>query len=421
MRKGTVSTWIFLMVIFSVGILNFCFHTNHAVSDQENRSLQTRPEISFKKYLSGEMTRETDAFVSDQFMQRKYLVQFSKNLSKYKGLPSKVQIQRKVGSDMVSEQSGKRQQDKSAPMVKEFKPEGSLKPVNTDLVIYEKGAFRVFRKNLAAEIAYIRAVTEFAILNPDFRVFLMIAPTQAAFLPKQYEDYTDNVKDSILRMGQAMDERVDFVSPVQILEQHQKEYLFFKTDHHWNGKGAYYAYVEFCMHVGLTPLPISALPMEEIPDFLGSHYTLTQNDTLLEHKDVIEAYKPKYAVQMENYYLRDGEVKGSKVFNYSVSEALMGKSPSYSVYLGGDNANTVIRTKSDQVNGKILLVKDSYGNAFSTYLSNHYEEVHLIDPRYWQGSIREYMQANGIESVLFLNNVEITMYEGFDSVLRQIF
>lgn len=54
---------------------------------------------------------------------------------------------------------------------------------------------------------------------------------------------------------------------------------------------------------------------------------------------------------------------------------------------------------------KIALVKDMYGNAFAPFLSNNYDEVHVIDFRYFKGNLKEYCEKNKIKTVLFLNGV----------------
>ena len=32
-----------------------------------------------------------------------------------------------------------------------------------------------------------------------------------------------------------------------------------------------------------------------------------------------------------------------------------------------------------------MLIKESYGDAFATWLVDYYSEVYIIDPRYWNG------------------------------------
>ncbi len=56
-------------------------------------------------------------------------------------------------------------------------------------------------------------------------------------------------------------------------------------------------------------------------------------------------------------------------------------------------------------NGKsIVIVKESYGNAFAPFLIPHYEHIYVVDERHFQTSLVEFIQNNGVNDLLFLNN-----------------
>ena len=60
----------------------------------------------------------------------------------------------------------------------------------------------------------------------------------------------------------------------------------------------------------------------------------------------------------------------------------------------------------NKLNGKkIAVIKESYGNAFVPYLTANYEEVHVIDFRYFEDNLKDYCTTNGIEEVMFVNNI----------------
>ena len=54
---------------------------------------------------------------------------------------------------------------------------------------------------------------------------------------------------------------------------------------------------------------------------------------------------------------------------------------------------------------KIVVVKESYGNAFVPYFTNNYEEVYSIDFRSWDGKLKDFCKKNKIDNVLFANGV----------------
>ena len=54
---------------------------------------------------------------------------------------------------------------------------------------------------------------------------------------------------------------------------------------------------------------------------------------------------------------------------------------------------------------RILLVKDSYAHAMAPFVMNHFEELHMIDLRYYNGDIRTYIQEQGITDLLVLYGI----------------
>jgi hypothetical protein len=72
--------------------------------------------------------------------------------------------------------------------------------------------------------------------------------------------------------------------------------------------------------------------------------------------------------------------------------------------MGGDSKITQVRTSTD--NGRrMLLIKDSFGNAIPGYLFFSFEEIHVIDARYFTRNIVQYVKENGITDLVFGNNV----------------
>ena len=58
-------------------------------------------------------------------------------------------------------------------------------------------------------------------------------------------------------------------------------------------------------------------------------------------------------------------------------------------------------------NGKhLLLIKDSFANAFLPFLVDHYETIHVIDLRYYNGNLDSYIADNKINECIFLYNIK---------------
>ena len=95
-----------------------------------------------------------------------------------------------------------------------------------------------------------------------------------------------------------------------------------------------------------------------------------------------------------------------KVMPTDVVSQRLGKAGSYLTFIGGDYPLT--RIISGTRNGKkILMVKDSYGNAMAPFLALHYQEVYVIDYRSFDSNIIDFLRNNNVNDLLFLHNVAI--------------
>ena len=247
------------------------------------------------------------------------------------------------------------------------------------------GAVSIFDGYFGMEFPYItdRAAADYAnTINqiaanfPEINVYNIIAPTASEFYaPKEY---SSNELDSIKKVYSQLSQNVIPVNVVKTLMEHAGEKIYFTTDHHWTQRGAYYAYAEFARVTGQLISPITAFADNGTSGYVGSlaNFTKgTEGETILRaNPDYLERLMPNVSTEGAAYsdmgmtnYIR--EVKPvSTSFN------------SYLDFISGDNPLTVIKT--DVKNGKkIVIVKESYGNAFATWAVNNYEEVYVVDFR----------------------------------------
>ena len=69
-------------------------------------------------------------------------------------------------------------------------------------------------------------------------------------------------------------------------------------------------------------------------------------------------------------------------------------------FMGGDEQ--VVRVKTNVKNGrKLAIVKDSYGNAIPGYLFGSYEEIYVIDMRYFDLNLVNFVKEQKITDLLF--------------------
>lgn len=200
-----------------------------------------------------------------------------------------------------------------------------------------------------------------------------------------------------------MNDKVVSVPLNKAMMAHRGEYIYFRTDHHWTATGAYYAYAEFCKAAGKTPTPLESYETEEFPGFLGTFYRDTNESSHLgDNPDTVVAYHPLSTEATLDYTDKNGQViRWPIIYDQSSAPA----SYKYGTFVGGDQPYTIIKNPTLTDGSSCVVVKESFGNAFVPFLVDHYETVHVIDYRYWEGSVSDFVKTNGVDDVLFVNNL----------------
>ena len=189
------------------------------------------------------------------------------------------------------------------------------------------------------------------------------------------------------------------------LRQHKTEYLYFRTDHHWTALGAYYAYQQFCQAKGVEPKALEDYETMTFDNFLGSYYEDSGNNPALGNApDTLVAYLPSSTNDM-TFTDRNGTVTPWKVVydatNYS-------RGAKYNCFIGGDQPYEEIHNPTLNDGSAVLVVKESFGNAFVPFLVDDYQDVYVVDYRYYNGSINDLCREKGIDDVIFCNNLNAT-------------
>ena len=277
---------------------------------------------------------------------------------------------------------------------------GQFSYANRGVYIYDGMSCELFGWYDGSAADYCDAISEFKKLAPEFTVYNMIVPNHTEFaLPRRLIDtvgtmiQSENIK--AIYSGYSAD--VQPINCYNKLCDHISEYIYFNTDHHWSGLGAYYAYTAFCEQTGQTALKLSDCTQHTITDFEGTLYDSELNYS----KDTVYWWQFPY----DTHAMRQDSA-GESLYRTTVFYEQEDSGPySYGVFIWGD-APLFVCYNDELNNGKkIAVVKESYGNAFAPFLTANYEEVHVIDFRYFEGSLKQYMKDNGIDEVIFVNNV----------------
>jgi hypothetical protein len=388
---------LFLIIIFAGGVL-FIIVPHKTISVNEKRKLSPFPKLTFQNYYSGKYTDSVDLYYSDNFLFRDDLISIANKIKDNKGIKS---------SDIVIYSKNK-ESNNLIDKNKQFKADilDTVKIVNDDheyqniksVIVYKNRALQMFAGSSKMAANFSKLMGEYKLAFPNVNVYCMAVPVGGDFYLPSNINKNNEIK-FINSLYNSLSNGVVPIRAYEYMKPHYKEYLQFNTDHHWTGRGAYYAYAGFCNAIGVSPVPIEKLTRKVIPNFLGTLYYYTLSEGLKNNKDSVEYFKVQVDAKSEYYPKNSNKpIKSSLYAEYAKG------GNAYGVFLGGDFPLTKI-TSSVKNGKKILVFKDSYGNAFVPYLASHFEEVYVIDYRYFEGSVKKLVNDNKITDILFAHNV----------------
>ena len=134
--------------------------------------------------------------------------------------------------------------------------------------------------------------------------------------------------------------------------------------------------------------------------------------------DYVEAFVPM-GINEEKVY----DSNGNKIAEYAVVYTKADKydaGKKYTTFIGGDQPLIEIHNPKVSDGSSIVVIKESYGNAFVPFLVDSYEYVYVIDYRAWCGDLADFVIDRGIDDVLFLNVVSNTSTSARLKELSQI-
>lgn len=441
----------FTMLVF--GILFFLIPKKE-ISEAEQRKLASFPEISFHSLWNGSFTSGLNIYYSDNFVLRDKLVKAKFALEEHKGL--RLDDVKIYGSDTGENAANNTQTQPETPVktsvddlsafssVVKTEPNVTMTAIDlenpyysdpnkhfdfnkadlddrfSDYINMEKDkldgeqrgnlfvvgdtALEIFYGNEQVSKDYAAVLNAYSdALESSVTIYDMIVPNHFEFgLPSKYKGkigrdekpFLDLVKDNL-------NSSVVFVDIYDTLKQHYNkgEYLYFRTDHHWTGLGAYRAYEKFCEYAGLSPVSLDSYEKRTSTGFLGTLYNSSLDKNLAANPDTVEYYVTDLPYDQTNTKKDGTTYKGRLISEYSD-----GRTNGYLTFMGGDIPLATIKTENTS-GRSIIVFKESYGNAFISFLVPHYDTIYVADIRSFPYNAIDFIKNNGIGEVLFLNNI----------------
>lgn len=172
---------------------------------------------------------------------------------------------------------------------------------------------------------------------------------------------------------------------IDIRKEMQEDDMYFRTDHHWNAKGAYAGYKAICENV-LHKEPNSFTCETVSDDFRGTMYS--RSGAFWTKGEEIEKIIP------ENPFAARMTFEDGSVMDGLYNDARLLTKDKYTYYIDGNHAYTEIQTDVPG-NRTAVIVKDSYSHILIPYLASEYSCLKLVDLRYYQSAVSGLLKESG--------------------------
>ncbi|GAB4476080.1 MAG: DHHW family protein [Thermoflexibacter sp.] len=385
-----IHSFLFGMLLTVLGVLLWGLPKKN-ISEREKRILTQLPAFNFNTLATGLYMDSLDAFTADHFPARDFFLTISDSLKSLRGIQ---QESKKVYTSLPSVDALADEDDS----LQTFKDTEQVR--NTKGLVVARGqAFHVFTNEQSLASDFAAVLNLYPVKIKSSRFFCVIAPTVGSYkMPDEYAAYATKESENIREIYQKL-RKIKGVEVDSILRSHANEYIFYRTDHHWTGLGAYYAYVAFCEQAQLQPIDLAAMPKRAVEGaFLGTHFLKTNDASLKATPDTVFYWIPPVEEIAQKW--SNGEMQPTpslKVNNIEKNR--------YLVFLGGDEGLMRLFSKNVKNKKTALVIKNSYGNPFVLYLTANYEQVWVVDYRYFKGNLLEIFQQYKVDDIIFMGGI----------------
>ena len=301
----------------------------------------------------------------------------------------------------------------------------SVRRVRSGIILVDTGktvrAIEPYKANYDNGTAYARIVNKYKRTFPDVNVYCMIIPNAVAYYcPDTAKTWTDAELPAIRNILSHLSSEVKAVDIFDTLQAHVEEPIYSRTDHHWAPLGAYYAARYFTEVAEVDFKDLSAYEPRVIHDYVGSMWTFSRDKAVKEAPEDFVYYVPRDSsfTASRVIYKKVSKRVGRKRHRRTVSWLTAsepepfrffryyedGNSAAYCVFMGGDTNTTSVKTQTGN-HRRLLILKDSYGNALPSNLFSSFEEIHVVDCRYFLQNMVNFVKTHAITDILFANNL----------------
>jgi hypothetical protein len=411
---------VIIIAVFATAVIIFNFLPRTKYSELEKREMATFPDYTFEKLKDNSLTKEISSWYSDSEPFRDELMSASMEVrDKMRAhLDEENAITVHSAENSTTESVSTPGAGATASEIEEYEnhvtADENAKMASAGIIVVgaapKARALMVYGGNENGGGEYIKAVNEYKQELPGVHIYSMVVPIATEYyLPDKVREASNPELPTIKHIYGSL-KGVTPIDAYSALARHVEEDIYLRTDHHWSPLGAYYAAEAFAKTAGVPFQSLSAYDRKEVKNVVGSMYGYSKDMAIKNSPETFVYYVPRnvnYTTTFINYTLnKDYKITGiskpyTGPFFYKMKD---GSGTAYSTFMGSDMKLTKVVTSTGS-NRRLLIIKDSYGNAVPGYLFYSFGEIHVVDFRYFTPNLKKYVKENGITDLLFVTNI----------------
>ena len=354
MKTNKIIIGIFTLFLSVAMLINLL--PDKEFSDLENRYLSSAVLPSIETILDGSFMEDFETYIEDQYPLRNFLIKLKNQME-----------------------------------ITLLKQEINATYIGKDGYYFVKNNIDN-SEQLIKNLSYINEFIDKVDVDVKFLPIFSSYTIYEELLPKYAEVFDELVYLDLVK--EYLD--VEVIDSLENIMSHKDEQIYFKSDHHWTNLGAYYAYLKVCEAYDLEPITLEERTKVTSDNlFYGTLYSRAPLFGYVGDEFTYYDSNNKFTVTI---------TEKNEVYDSLYFEEHMDSKDQYVTFLNGNQAEVIIEGGNPD-GEKLLILKDSFTHALAPLLADHFSQICLIDLRYYHGSIKEYVEMNEIDEVLFAYNL----------------
>ena len=362
-RQSVNIAAVFLLLIFGFAIATVLKPSNER-SETENRLLEQKPDLTWNALISGKFSEDYEAYLSDQFVVRDGWISLK----------------------TAFERAALRQEAEDVY----FARDNYLIEKHTGVFTAETA-----ERNIQTLAAFFTNLSKS--MDP-VHLTAMVVPNAVDILRDKLPPFADPYDEEIYlqKIAGALPEGVWFDSS-SVLRQHSGEEIYYRTDHHWKTLSAYYTFEAWAREKGLAgDSAFSFRPVTVTDSFEG---TIASRLGIVGRADSIERFDPEIPFDYYLIYNQSDDIR-----NTVYQDSFLERKDKYAYFYGGNFGLIQAKMPEHETGRKLLVIKDSYAHCFVPFTYALFDQVDMLDTRYYNASISALIGQENYTDVLFLFN-----------------